>query len=238
MKINLIVIAAALAVEVALWFIYRLHLGRYNLIRNTETSRITTLKKGFYEIKGKVKFLEEKLTSPYSRIPCVYYHFKVEEERGDGKHSHWYSLIDDRKSVQFAVEDPSGMAYINLDGAKLKLSTDAKGGTGLFTETSPKLEKTMALYHQTSKGWIFKRKLRFSEKYITENDALYVLGEVQDFKSYYPVFSKGKLPFLVSDQSEEKLLKTAKRIVQVVLFFLLAVPAGVILFLLFRSSWV
>lgn len=190
----------------------------HDLIKNTQTSKITTLKKGFYEIKGKVAKLDEQLESPYSEQPCVYYKFKVEQERSSGKNSHWDTIINDEKFVPFAVEDSSGKAIIDLRNAQLKFYKDVKEKSGFWNSASDNMEQTLAMYGKTSKSWIFEKNLRYHETYLEEGDEVYVIGEVLDFKEYYPVFMKNKLPYIVSDKSEESLLSTYKTIYQSILF--------------------
>ena len=211
------------------------HKRRYDLILNTETSKITTLKKGFYEIKGRVEFLKDKLVSPYSRSECVYYRFRVEEQRSSGKSTHWHAIIDDRKYVRFGVKDSSGIAIIEIEGGTLKFNKDEKGATGLFRKASEELKEALMLYNKTSQGWLFEKNLRFSETYIAPGDELYILGEVQDFESYYPVFRKGNLPFLISDKKEEDLLKESRRITILAFLGLVIISVGVIAFLLYQS---
>lgn len=236
MSLELIVIIVLVIIEGVLYYLYSFSKKRYVLIQNTETSKITTLKKGFYEIKGKVKFLEEKLISPLSHKDCVYYRFLVEEQRSTGKSSSWHTLIKDEKKVSFAVEDSSGQAIIDMQGARLKIRTDDKGGTGIFSDASVGFEDTLARYNISDKAWIFKRTLRYNEKFVEEGDELYVLGEVRDFRSYYPVFSKGKLPYLISDRSEDELIRESKRYSRLALLFLIVLPLAAALFLLYRNS--
>jgi len=235
---NLVVILVLLAVllETVVFIIYRIHRKKFHLIQNTETSKITTLKTGFYEIKGKVVCQSEKLVSPLTKKSCVYYKFKVEEQRSSGKSSHWITLINDEKFVRFAVQDSSGMAMLDIQGAKLKLNKDVKGNSGLFKKVIPELEETLKQYGKTSKGWIFEKSLRYEELFLLEGDELYVLGEVTDFESYYPVFKKDTLPFIISDKPEEELLRGFRHIMQIALFFLLAIPGALVIYLVYHFS--
>lgn len=206
MNTLIIILFLSSIVEIIAIVFYNIYSKRYRLIFNTETSRITTLKKGFYEIKGKVALLNEKLASPLNQQPCVYYKFKVEEQRSSGKSSSWHTLIKDEKYVRFGIQDTSGMAYIEADGAKLLLNKDDKGSTGLFKRATDELKAALKKYDKTSKGWISEKTLKYEETYLTEGDELYILGEVPEMEGDYPVFKKGKLPFYISDKSEESLL--------------------------------
>lgn len=233
MNVFYIVIILCLIVEIIAIVLYYKYSKRFHLIFNTETSRITTLKKGFYEIKGKVTFLEKKLISPLAQVPCVYYKFKVEEQRGNGKNSHWHTVIKDEKYIRFGIQDPSGIAYIEPAGAKLLLVKDDKGSTGLFKKATDELKTAMKQYGKTTEGWIFDKTLRYEETFLSEGDDLIVLGEVSQMEGYYPVIKTGNHPYLISDKSEESLLSTSKRVFQIALLFMVAIPMGLLVYFMY-----
>jgi hypothetical protein len=126
------------------------------------------------------------------------------------------------------------MAILDIQGAVLKLNKDIKGNSGLFKETGPELEQALNQYGKTSKRWIFKKSLRYEELFLLEGEELYVLGEVTDFESYYPIFRKGKMPYMISDKPEEELLQSANRTLKIALFFLLIIPGALIAYLLYH----
>jgi len=236
MSLPIFIIIIAVIAEIIVLFVYITNKSRYNLILNTETSKITTIGKGFHEVKGKVTLTGEKLTSPYSNRPCVYYRFKVEELKSSGKSSQWRTVIDDIKNVEFGVTDISGMALINTEGAGLKLNRDEKGKTKFLKENTPELKAAMSKYNIDTRGWLFEKSLRFEETVLCEGDELYVMGEVTEMKGYYPVFSKQKLPFIISDKPEEELLKASKTASQIALAFLLLVPAALGLYIYLKNG--
>ena len=236
MQLDVIVILAFIILFVCAFLIYNFYRKRYRLLVTTQTSKITTLKKGYYEIKGRVKFLNDKLISPFSRENCVYYHFKVQEQRSSGKSSYWKTIIDDKQFVRFGIQDSSGIAIIELEGATLKFSTDAKGRTGIFRDASEEFTRALAQYNKSWKGWVFNKVLRFKEIQVAFNDELIVLGEVSDFEGYFPVFSKGKFPYLISDKPETTLVRESKLIARVALLFLLVIPLAAAIYFSFRNS--
>lgn len=233
MTLFLAILILCLIAEITSILIYYFYSKRYHLINNTETSRITTLKKGFYEIKGKVTFLTEKLISPMAQVPCIYYKLKIEELRNSGKSSSWHTIIKDEKYVRFGVQDSSGTAYIELKGAKLAFKKDIQGKTGLFNKASDELERVMNNYGKSTHRWIFDKTLRYEETIIGEAEELYVIGEVTDMEGYYPVYKKGKLPFLISDKSEESILQTSKKIFRIALLFMISIPLCLLVYFLF-----
>lgn len=204
----------------------------HDLILNTKTSKITTLKKGFYEIKGKVVGLEDGLISPMSEVPCVYYDFIVEQERSSGKSRSYHKIIDDERYVKFAVEDSTGKAIIYMRGASMKFYNDVKTKSDFWNKATDEMDRALGKYGNTSDGWVFEKTLRYKETFLEEGDEVYILGEVVDFEGYYPVFRVGKLPYIISDKSEETLLKSYKIWYRFALFFLFAAAFGSVYFVL------
>lgn len=235
MDYNILIYIFGVVLIVVAYFFYTKFKRLHDLILNTETSKITTLKKGFYEIKGKVVKLEEELKSPYSERNCVYYKFKVEQEQSNGKGSSWRTIIKDEQYVRFYIQDSSGKAIVNLNGAKLKFITDIKDKSGGFWSSAAthEMEKTLAKYGKSSKSWIFEKKLRYQETYLEEGDNVFALGEVVDFEGYYPVIGKSKSPYIVSDNSEGSLLNNYKLYFRAFMYGGITVAVGLILFVLY-----
>jgi hypothetical protein len=87
---------------------------RMRAIGDTPLSKVGELREGLGKVRGQVVGQEEPLVSPLSKTPCLYYRFKVEEQRSrvvshgprGGSHvqTYWHSVIDDKKAVRCAVE--------------------------------------------------------------------------------------------------------------------------------------
>ncbi len=70
---------------------------------------INTVLEGEVSITGEVETLEPLLNSQYTSTPSVYYRFLHEEERTDSDgDSHWVSVEDKERSVDFIIRDPTG----------------------------------------------------------------------------------------------------------------------------------
>ena len=233
MEPDLLITLGSLVLGGTAFYSYSFFRKRHDLILNTETSKISTLRKGFYEIKGTVRFLDRKLTSPLSSEACVYYKFRVEQYRNTGKSGYWYKIIDDEQHVPFAIEDRTGKAFIKLEGAKLKFYTDEEGKSGMFNPASESLKKALQHYNETTEGFLVEKKLRYKEQYLAEGDELYVLGEVLDHEGIYPVFSKENKPFIVSDKSEDSLIASDKILYKVSFVLMIILPLVGALLVLF-----
>jgi len=176
------------------------------LIKSTDTSRIAHVRLGFYEIKGKVVALEPPLISPFSEKPCVYYNFRVEQKRSNGKSSSWVKILGDIKSQKFGIDDGSGIAAIDMKSATIELKTDNRENSGIFNNATPHQQRVLEKYGKQSHGWLFEKNLRYFETILEEGDEVYAIGEVSGKEGNYPLFKKGEKPFFVSDRPEEDLI--------------------------------
>jgi len=70
---------------------------------------INTVLQGEVSIRGDVEVLDPLLNSRYTSTPSVYYRFLHEEERTDSDGDrHWITVLEEEKSVNFTLTDPTG----------------------------------------------------------------------------------------------------------------------------------
>ncbi len=214
---------------------------RYKLITGTETSRISGILGGLAEINGKVVSMGESLLeSPYSGIPCVYYQFKVEEQRhrstGRGRtNTYWATVINDKEYAKCGVDDGTGTIVVDLEEAALVLDRDAHATSGLFSAAPPELEETLnSRYGRSSKGFIFNRRMRFNETILEPGDEIYVLGDVTVTGGGEWRITKQDHPLIVSDKGERG--ATRRFFWQAVLSWLGAIVVAVVIYYLARGS--
>jgi hypothetical protein len=195
---------------------------RVKLLADTPLSMVEDLEPGIGKTNGEAVALEDPLVSPMTKTECLFFDFRVEEERtrtvrdtdAHGRtrtrtERYWETIVHDRQCVRTAVEDETGQAEVNLEEAEIVLKSAARTQSGTFNSPPASLEKTLrARYGTSTKGLLFNRKLRYTEALITEGDELIVLGEVlKRKKSKRVLFVKGdETPLLVSDKSDEELV--------------------------------
>src|SRR2546427_2615815 len=76
------------------------------LIEDIPTSEIRSIAMGLVEIYGQVIAIKSKvLKSPLSNNDCVYYSFKIEELRREGKSSRWVTIKSGTAENNFLVKD-------------------------------------------------------------------------------------------------------------------------------------
>lgn len=205
------IVGALIAVGLVAWSFTLLK--KWQIIKQTPTSNISDLYQGAGEVEGRVVELGETLESPISRKPCVAFHFKVEQKvvrrDSDGdRRTSWRTIVDDKRGVLFGVDDGTGIAAVDPNLANLVLDREARARSGFFSEAPSHLESTLNnQYGVSTKNWVFNKDLRFTESILSLGEPLYVLGEVNRQSAEDPVvFSKGIVPFIVSDKSQGALL--------------------------------
>jgi len=120
---------------------------------------------------------DERLAAPLSGRACVAFRVHVEERVRGRKSSHWRTMIDERESVDFVLEDPSGRAIVRARGAKLLIDLDHRQGSGTFHDATPALESYLARHGQQSTGLLgFNRPMRYREGALDIGETVSVVG--------------------------------------------------------------
>lgn len=210
-----------IAVAVEGYFIFEIcrRRGMAKRIKDTPTSKIGEITDGYREIKGRVVAADQTkmLKAPLSGYECVYYEFEVTEPREGGDRT----VVSDVKTAPWDLDDGTGVASVDLEGAKLNLDTDRHGRSGFWKPHSPKLEYALAKYNKSGKGWVFSKNLEYNETILEEGDRLYVLGPATVAEGRVCFKASGDQPLIVSDKSERDLLAEQKDVMHN--FMLLAV---------------
>lgn len=185
-------------------------------LRKVPTSKIQDVKSGYVEIKGKLCDSEEKFISPVSKTPCLYYQIRVQQKvtkcRGIGKrrrcHSHWKTILNDRKSNIIKVQDEVGTIMVNIPEASINLISDFQDNISTFNPAEEKTKDFMKndLNIKNVEG-IFRGDYRLSEAYLVPGDSIYAIGKAYEIDGELCI-GKDTLynnPFIVSDKSEKVL---------------------------------
>lgn len=92
-------------------------LRRWRNIKDTPTSQAATAAQGYVELIGRGKPLEGlPLVSPLTGLPCLWYHYTVEEKDNDGK---WKHQRSETSEASFLIRDGSGECLIDPEGAEV-----------------------------------------------------------------------------------------------------------------------
>ncbi|MBI4393570.1 MAG: hypothetical protein HY556_07220 [Euryarchaeota archaeon] len=100
---------------------------KWRLIEDTPRSKVRSMAMGLVEIQGSAE-AESFLTSPFSRKPCVYYKYDVQEYRkhvsrgpkGQVRTSYsWDTIAAGDRATPFYAKDDTGRAYVDPAGAEV-----------------------------------------------------------------------------------------------------------------------
>jgi hypothetical protein len=86
---------------------------------------------------GQARALGEQLQGPLTGRPCVYYIAMVEEQRSTGRSTHWRTVAQETRGVPFILEDGTGRAIVDPNGAQVALDFDGNSKSGTFNNADP-----------------------------------------------------------------------------------------------------
>ncbi len=195
--------------------------GDKKLIENVPTSKIRSLAMGLVEVYGTiVPFEKVVLSSPFTNKDCVYYDYKIEEERGSGKNRHWVTIKHETKMQNFFVRDETAQVVVDPRGAKMDVPESFYFGSGMFKDPPVEVKNFLAANSLGFEGWFgINRSMRFVEHALFLDQKVFVMGEAMDNPLVEEgtakagiedvIIGKGQNEkfFLISNKSEKDVLK-------------------------------
>jgi len=190
------------------------------LVENTPTSKVRGIAMGFVEVCGTVsKPFKQYLVGPFTGKECVYYSYKIEEERQGSKgRRYWATIRSDVQSIPFFAKDNTGAVLVDPKGAMIELAPDLVQQQSLWSKVSPQIKLFSEKNNLRLSGLFGSRPLRFTETHLAPNDIIYILGTAGD-NPYVKegravngvedvMIQKGKhSPYYISDKGEKDVLK-------------------------------
>jgi hypothetical protein len=179
-------------------------------VENTPRSKIRSAAMGKCEVQGRAKVLGEALTGPFSGLPCLWYHWKVEEARRDSRGNTSWSTLDEGKSFEaFSLEDETGSIRIEPRGAEVESSDPLVYLSGsLHMMSQPKGPEVS---RWIGSAGIFSSERRLSEWMIYPEVSVLVLGvlrEVENPLSSTPekviMLGRAEDTFFISTHSQQE----------------------------------
>lgn len=142
---------------------------RLRTVADTATARIRSAPQGYVELVGVAKRHRALTSGPLTRLPCVWYRYRVQEERGSGRHRRWVTIDRGEHPDPFVLDDDTGLCLVEPAGASFKCrSADVWYGGSRHT---PKPVRA---------GWLkLRRRYRFREERIAEGEPVYLLGRFE-----------------------------------------------------------
>jgi E3 Ubiquitin ligase len=115
----------ALAVAAPLCFYYGFRNWRLaRLIDDTPLSRIRSAAQGYVELSGTARRTDgEPNLGPLTRLPCVWWQFRIEHRTGTGRNRGWSTVNQGGSTVPFRLEDDTGTCLVDPSGADVRPGT-------------------------------------------------------------------------------------------------------------------
>jgi hypothetical protein len=137
---------------------------------------------GLVEIFGSVVPAEKKiLKSPLTNKNCVYYKFRIQEERGSGKNRHWVTIKSGTESVPFYLKDNTDSVLVDAKGADVDIPKDFQVNSGLGKDPPLSVKRFLEKSNLNFEGFLgINKSMRYTEYYIAPKDKLYILGSAGD----------------------------------------------------------
>jgi hypothetical protein len=188
---------------------------RRQLIESIPTSTIRSLALGLVEVSGRAQPEQNLLSAPFSGLPCVFYSYAVEEQRGSDKNKRWHTIAKGTSEQPFFVADQTGRVLVVPLGAELILPEERTYRSNWLGELPPVTTAGLHRLGIATEGWAGSEMLRCRETCILPDEPVYVLGTAHehhgarariDNPSRLYIGSGQKHAFIISDRSEKDLL--------------------------------
>ena len=168
-------IATCAATIVAVWMAYamfrQLRLARW--VEDTPTSKIRSAAQGLVELKGALASDgQPALRSPLSGETCLWYRFRIEEYRGNGRpgrNSGWQQVEQGISKQALLIKDDTGACLILPEGAVVHPLLRRRWEGRHRWPLSPARNKGLL-------NTLIGRRYRYTEERLQEGDLLYALG--------------------------------------------------------------
>ena len=144
------------------------------LIMNTPSSKIRSASMGLVEISGTAKG-PQTVPAGITGEACYYYRAMAWQLKDSGRNREWKKVADESLYVPFFVEDATGDALVDPQGAELDIHCNFKdelGGSSFSSGMMPENASRFVLRY----GLLTSERIRVEEYCIKPGDPLFVLG--------------------------------------------------------------
>ncbi len=138
---------------------------------------------GVCAIQGKIVALEEPLLiSPYRKIECVYYDFRIRKQTKIGRGVSWWdNIVLENKSLTVGIDDGNEILEVDLRKANLLIGDKFKTISPRFKFPNDYQRKLLLKYSSKEKPFSYGYRTSYSETLIREGTEVYLQA---NFKHY------------------------------------------------------
>ncbi|UJR86322.1 E3 ubiquitin ligase family protein [Sandaracinus amylolyticus] len=128
-------------------------------------------------ILGTLRAGTRTLDAPLSQLTCAAYRVEVDVRVSTGKSSSWRSLIRDRESVDFVVEDETGRAIVKALQLEPAIVLDHHQRSGTWNDATPELDAYLTRHgHKSTDFFGFNKGMRYQEGVLEPGETVAILG--------------------------------------------------------------
>ncbi|MGA8862926.1 MAG: hypothetical protein WBM09_13040 [Gallionella sp.] len=136
----LLILSLMAAVSIFAWLSA---LNRLRTVRDTPTSKIASAAQGYVELAGRGHPFGEPLLGQLSRLPCLWYRYRIEQRESEGK----WKIVDKGESDDtFILRDKSGECVVDPEQAEILTMHRDQWLDGDYRYTEWKMLETDNLY--------------------------------------------------------------------------------------------
>ncbi|MCX6707914.1 MAG: GIDE domain-containing protein [Candidatus Woesearchaeota archaeon] len=207
-----------------LWFFVKglILLKRKQLIENTPTSNTRGIAMGPVEVYGEVLLKKDsvKLTSPFTKKPCIYYRYLIQEYRYQGKSSRWVTLDSGQADTRFFLKDDADKVLVDPAKAMIEIPANNTFNSGIGKNPPAMIVDFLNKSKIKDEGLFgINKTMRYTEYFIEPGDKIYIMGtagknpEVDELAAQQSMENvmiqdrKGAF-FYISDRPEKEILKS------------------------------
>ena len=118
-------------------------LNRLRTIRDTPTSKIASAVQGYVELAGRGHPFGEPLLGQLSRLPCLWYRYKIEKHESENK---WKTVDSGESDDTFVLRDETGECVVDPEQAEILTQHRDQWHDGDYRYTEWKLLEHDSLY--------------------------------------------------------------------------------------------
>ena len=148
---------------------------RRRLIEDLPTSKIQSAAQGYLELEGTAKLMDgPPIIAPLSGLQCVWYQYRIEEKKPQGKNQNWSVIKTGSSDDLFYLVDGTGDCVVDPENAKVTPSIKKTWYGNTISPGTTQGDKlpTGSFFSRGN----FSSRYRYTEQRIHHNDHLHVIG--------------------------------------------------------------
>jgi len=175
------------------------------------------------KITGKTVAIKEPFSAPLTNRKCVFYIFKIQKQKTNGKNKYWKTIVNEEKIQEFFIEKNGDLVMIvpteNPKNYKSYLVEDKKltSTSRVFNGPSEELDVLLKKYNIQKNGFLGGHKsLRCLEAIIEVGERTTVAGIVKLKSLSKPIegYSYSKITAIESNSKQKIIITDLKSITE------------------------